>query len=170
VNHTVRKARKTDQVQAVDRQRQALELRRAGLTFQQIARRLGYAHPAGAYHAVQRGLQTTLQEPADELRGLELERLDALHQAMWPRAIRGNVWAVDRVLSIMQRRARLLGLDAPRRLAVSGEITLQTFAEHAAAAAGLDAGSVLAEAERILAELQENAKKSGVPGPRKRSE
>jgi len=115
---TVRKARKMEQAMAVDRQRQALELRRAGLTFQQIATRLGYAHAAGAYHAVQRGLKVTLQEPADELRTLECARLDALQEKVWSKAIAGDARSVDRVLAIMKRRSRLLGLDAPQTTAV----------------------------------------------------
>lgn len=145
-----RKALKNEQVQAVDRQRQALELRKLGCSYATIARRLNYAAACGAWQAVRRGMQTTLQEPADELRTLELERLDRMHEAIWPKAIAGHLRSVDAVLSIMQRRARLLGLDAPKRHRVAAEIPLATFAEQAAAMAGLDAASLLAEAEQIL--------------------
>jgi chemotaxis protein histidine kinase CheA len=108
-------------LKAAERQREALQLRAAGRTFEDIAKELGYRGPSGAYRAVQAGLKKTLQEPADELRRVECERLDRLMEALWERAIvRGNVAAVDRVLRIMERRSRLLGLDAPSRLQLEG--------------------------------------------------
>jgi len=136
---------------ATERQRQALELHKAGVGYQAIADRLGYAGPSGAYKAVNAALQKTLQEPADELRTRELERLDRMHAALWPKAVSGHLRSVDRVLAIMARRSRLLGLDAPQRQHVAADLTLATFAEKAAAMSGLDSGSLLAEAERILA-------------------
>jgi hypothetical protein len=42
-------------------------------------------------------------------------RLDELQNAIWQRATDGEVRALDRVLHIMARRAKLLGLDAPQR-------------------------------------------------------
>ena len=65
-------------------------------------------------------LKQTLQEPADELRKLELERLDKLLLGVWPQAVRGNQGSVDRALRIMERRAKLLGLDAPVKSEWSG--------------------------------------------------
>ena len=103
------------QAENAEKQRQALELRKAGATFEQIARQLGYANAGGAYKIVQAALRDTVQQPADEVRQLELERLDAMLRALWPAAIQGKWLAVDRCLLIMDRRARLLGLDAPTR-------------------------------------------------------
>jgi hypothetical protein len=95
-----------------------------------------------------------LQEPADELRGLELERLDRMQEGLWDKAIRGNLRAVDRVLKIMKRQSQLLGLDAPRQVAVGTEMTTQAMAEKMAVRYGLDVAAVLAEAEWILAEMR----------------
>src|SRR5215217_6826102 len=114
-----RKATK-EALAALDREVAALQLRRAGCTYEVIARRLGYRNRSGAWHAVRAGLTATLQEPADALRTLELERLDALHGASWGQAIQGDLGSINRVLSIMKRRAALLGLDAPQRLAPTG--------------------------------------------------
>ena len=105
------------QLTAVERQAKALELRKQGKGFVEIAKTLGYGGPSGAHKAVMTALKKTLQEPADELRTMELERLDALHAALWPQAIAGKWLAVDRVLSVMERRAKLLGLDAPTKVA-----------------------------------------------------
>lgn len=106
-----RPARPVPDAEQLQREGQALELRRAGLTYDAIAERLGFANKGGAYKAVKRALQRTLQEPADELRALEVDRLDRLQAAIWPKAMRGDTAAVDRVLRIAERRARLLGLD-----------------------------------------------------------
>lgn len=50
---------------------------------------------------------------ADQYRTLELERLDRMLVGLWTDARSGRWLAVDRVISIMERRAKLLGLDAP---------------------------------------------------------
>lgn len=96
---------------AAERQAEALRLRTRGMEFEQIAEDLGYRSKSGAYKAVMTGLKKTLQEPADELRTMEAERLDRMLAGLWDRAISGDTWSVDRVLAIMDRRARLLGLD-----------------------------------------------------------
>jgi hypothetical protein len=96
-----------------ERRRQALELRKAGATYDVIAQRLGYANRGGAYKAVMQALQAITAEPAKELLQLELERLDALLLGQWQKAIHGNARAGEVALKVMERRARLLGLDAP---------------------------------------------------------
>ncbi len=106
-------------LRALERQRRALELRRSGRTLEDIARTLGYRQRAGAYKAIASALQRTLREPAEALRNLEMERLDRLQVALWPRAVQGDVKAVDAILRIMERRARLLGLDMPQRREVA---------------------------------------------------
>jgi hypothetical protein len=145
---------KKNRALATERQQRALELHKAGVGYQAIADRLGYAGPSGAYKAVEAALQKTLQQPADELRELELERLDTLHRTLWPKAITGNLRATDRVLALMKRRSQLLGLDAPRRVPVSVEMTARAMAEKMAARYGLEVAAVLAEAEWILAEVR----------------
>src|SRR5436305_13622271 len=134
-------------LRALDRGVDALRLRKAGASYQAIANRLGYASRSGAWHAVRAGLTATLQEPADELRGLELERLDALHRAVWDRAITGNGAAIDRALGIMRRRAALLGLDAPKLGRADQSIDIDQFCERTAAGLDLD---VQAQVKRIL--------------------
>ena len=74
----------------VDREIRVLEERRAGLTFHAIAQRVGYADASGAYLAYKRAIQRTMQQPADELRTAELDRLDRLQLAAWPNAMRGD--------------------------------------------------------------------------------
>lgn len=96
---------------SVEKQRKALELRKAGATVQQIADALGYANHSSASRAIKSALRATIQEPADELRVLECERLDAMMRAHWPAVMNGHVRSTEVVLRIMERRAELLGLD-----------------------------------------------------------
>lgn len=98
---------------AASRAAQAMQLRILGHTFDTIAKQCGYHDRGAAYHAVQRELKRTVQQPADELRTLEVERLDALLRTFLPKALKGDTWSADRVLALMERRAKLLGLDAP---------------------------------------------------------
>ena len=99
--------------EARDRRRRAVEMRLAGATYQVIADRLDWSGPSGAHQEVARALRAG-ESGADELRELELTRLAALDNALWPRAVAGHLPSIDRTLSVMKRRARLLGLDAPR--------------------------------------------------------
>jgi hypothetical protein len=104
---------------AAERHRKALELRLAGATFGSIARDLAYANEAGPRRAVAKAMaraQALATEKVDELRTLELERLDALQVALWPK--RGNPRVTNAILRVMERRAKLIGLDAP--VAITG--------------------------------------------------
>jgi len=112
-------------IEAVERMGMALELRKAGFTYASIASQLGYADGASAYNAVMAGLKLVVREPAEELRSLELARLDAIMVEVYNQARKGVVGAVDRVLRIMERRARLLGLDKPLLIDVDWRTELE---------------------------------------------
>ncbi|HLC05551.1 MAG TPA: hypothetical protein VJK02_21135 [Anaerolineales bacterium] len=108
---------------AKERATRALELRKSGRSYAAIADELGYNSPQASWKAVSDLLAATIQEPAKELRTLEVERLDALFDVAYPMALallkqpapdeKIRMQAMDRCLRIMERRARLLGLDAP---------------------------------------------------------
>jgi hypothetical protein len=131
-----RRSRTVDQI---ERDARAVEYRRRGLTYRQIASEMGWKNQASAYEAVQRGLNDAIAEPAGEVRQLELERLDeyqryALRVLAAPHLVVSQgvvvinpangqpltddapvLAALDRLLKISERRAKLLGLDAPAR-------------------------------------------------------
>jgi hypothetical protein len=71
-------------------------------------------------HRVMRQRRTKVNESADALRDLQDERLNRLLAGLWNQAAQGDVSAVDRVLKIMERQARLHGLDAPTKTEVTG--------------------------------------------------
>lgn len=98
---------------ARDKQRRALELRTEGRTLDQIADELGYADKSGAHRAITAALDRHEAAAVDEYRDLEAARLNELQQAIWPLAKAGDIPAVTACVRIIDRRARLLGLDAP---------------------------------------------------------
>ena len=95
------------------------ELRIQGNTFEQIASEVGYSGPSGAWQAHQRIKSEWIFESIEEARHLELMRLDELQVAVWDRAINGDLPAAHCVLKIMDRRAKLLGLDKPEKVEVN---------------------------------------------------
>ncbi len=107
--------RLANKIASHERKLQALELRKAGVSYQVIAEQLGYSGASGAFAAVKAALRDTLREPAQELRELELSRLDAALLAVWRRVQAGDEKAIDRMLAIMKRRSELLGLDRKPR-------------------------------------------------------
>lgn len=131
---------RTSRAETLDREGRAVELRRNGATYPQIAERLGIS--VGAAHgAVKRALDRHVAEAAPDVRKLELDRLDHLHvQALLVlqrehvvvsggkpvldvngRPMRDDgptLAAIRTILIIQERRARLLGLDAPTKVDV----------------------------------------------------
>jgi len=103
-------------------QEQALDLRRAGHSYAAIGRKLNLSK-SRAHILVQLGLEqarSQITASADELKVEELARLDGMLAKLYPMAAKGDVQAADRVLKIGERRAKLLGLDAPTRTALEG--------------------------------------------------
>ena len=127
------------------RELKALDLRLAGASYRQIGVQLSVSH-VQAFRDVQRVLREIAKEPALEVRAVELGRLDKLMLAHWPRAIKGDVKATTMVLQIMDRRARLLGLDAPQRIDITGWIREMAKRE------GLDPDQAVRDAQDILRE------------------
>ena len=105
-------------LRARERELQALELKKAGFNYRQIGERLGVSHVAVG-KALRRALAAhsdQTKEAVEELRQLELERLDALNLAFWEKMIGGDVQAGKLILRTIDQRSRLLGLEAPRPL------------------------------------------------------
>lgn len=89
----------------------ALELSLAGVTQPQIAHELGYRSSGAVSKALWRTINRRAADGVDEYRALELERLDALQTANWGKALDGDTKAAEVVLSVIDKRIKLLGLD-----------------------------------------------------------
>lgn len=143
-----RSGRFTVEPETPARYAKALELRAKGLTYRQIAAEIGGGWDAKMAHtAVQKALQITVQEPADQLRQIEVAKLDAAERAVHrvleaqhftvsqgrvvylgdePLADDAPILAaVDRLIRIAQRRAALLGLDSPVKQELAASVTYE---------------------------------------------
>ncbi|UCE08150.1 MAG: hypothetical protein JSW07_09045, partial [bacterium] len=60
-------------------------------------------------------MRNDLAEDGREVQQIELARLDDLFNAIWGKAMDGKLPECDRILKIMERREKLLGLDKERR-------------------------------------------------------
>ena len=152
-------------VDAAERDAQALELRAGGASFRVIADQLGVS-VSTAWKCVDRGLAATRHEPSTKLRALERERLDRLTvQAVQVLQARHVVVSAGKIVrdddgqplvdhgptlaaistlrGLMERRARLEGLDEPVRHDISAKLAAEVYSVEA-----LDR-----ELERIQAEL-----------------
>ncbi|MFB7359597.1 hypothetical protein [Streptomyces gardneri] len=132
-------ASKAHQADTAARRADLIRLRRRGVPFDDSRiLALGYASPGAARKDLVRSLETNRNEEAAEVsvyRQQESERLDALLEAVWPQATEKraifdkegqwvgegvDVRAVDTVLRLIDRRAKLLGLDSPAAVELSG--------------------------------------------------
>jgi transposase len=117
---------------------QALTLRTQSKTYRDIAAALGIS-VSTAHDAVQRGLRETMQEPADDLRRLELEKLDALERGALeviqaqPHVVSGGqvttqadeglkLQALQTLLRVSESRRKLLGLDSAAKVTLDGGV------------------------------------------------
>lgn len=90
-------------------------MRAEGLSFPEIARELKYHSRQAAHAAVTRALREMFREPLEEMIQLDLERIDRIWNIHYLNAQAGDVQALAACMRLMERRARLLGLDAPVR-------------------------------------------------------
>lgn len=129
-------------IESAKRDAEAARLRAEGKTYDFISDTLKFGGKGNARRAVQRALVAVVQEAGDELRALEVERMNRLLDTAWQIMERPHyahsagrlilmeddqgkahpvvddapsLMAMDRILKIMERRAKLLGLDAPVR-------------------------------------------------------
>lgn len=107
-----------------EKKQKCLELRKFGASFRHISEQMGIS--LGQVHkyvsdALSEINQITAAD-AEELRELELERLDIAQLAVAKLVKQGHLGAVDRWLKISERRSKLLGLDAP----IQQQVKLQT--------------------------------------------
>lgn len=111
-------ASKAQRAATAERRSKAVAMRLAGIDYDTIATRLGYASRGAACTDINRALEANVAEQnhnADVLRQEELQRLDRLQAGVWAAAAGGDTKAVDTALKIIDRRCKLLGLDAPQR-------------------------------------------------------
>lgn len=104
-----------------------MRLRALGLTFDEIAQRVGYSDRSSAKNAYEAALRRYGREAVDDLRELEGIRLEDLWRRLMARLGSGEEFTVNELAQLLgagvrvsQRRSNLYGLDAPRQVELSG--------------------------------------------------
>lgn len=101
-----------------ERRGKALDLRRSGASLRRIAAQLGVSH-VQVRTDIKEALEEAIKENVDnaeQLRTMELERLDDMLLRISKQVSDGHLGAIDRALRISEQRAKLLGLYAPTKI------------------------------------------------------
>lgn len=102
---------------------EAFHLRALNYTYQQIADKLNIT-PLQAHSFIIRKLKILEKDFPMAVKNvlyLELERLDEMQRSLWNKIQKGDIVAINAAIKIMERRAKLLGLDVPEKI----ETTMQ---------------------------------------------
>lgn len=100
--------------EAQEKRAQALALKVAGATNEQIVEAGIYANRGTVSRELKKALADITHDVATDVLKLELTRLDVAQMGIWGAVRSGDVFAIDRLIKIMDRRARYLGLDQPQ--------------------------------------------------------
>jgi len=133
---------KDEQAKILERRMQALDMRKLGFSYRKIADRLGIDHQT-AWRDVNAALKHLISlgdDSADELRQLELERLDKIIEGMSNWVDAGAYNQANTIIKAIDRRAKLLGLDKPSEIKVDIHLFLEL--QRAADEAGVDLAKV----------------------------
>ena len=114
-------------IRTTEKTLRALELRKRGLNYTQISKKLGCARSTACRYVLSEleNLADKCREEAVQVRDLELHRLDELYLIAYRAISDGNDLAgIDRCLRIMERRAKLLGIDAAAKVDVQSLVDI----------------------------------------------
>jgi hypothetical protein len=76
--------------------------------------KLGYADHSGARLAFKRAMERMRDDALNnEMRELHRQRLEVALTAIWPDVVKGDLEAIKVMLKILERDAKLYGIDAP---------------------------------------------------------
>lgn len=100
----------------------ALALKKAGFTFQKIADQLGYASQQNAWYAVQSLLKKSARLDYEEWMGLHIERTEDFLLRLQQQIMKGNPRAIEVAVKVLERQARMVGLDYEDRQGAEKQI------------------------------------------------
>jgi hypothetical protein len=115
----------TEQDRILEREKKALELKKLGYSYRKIGDALDMSHTQ-ARHDIENALayiKDDVAVDAKALRDLEVARLDDWLLRLESKLRTGDDRAINTGLRIMERRSKLLGLDAP----VRSDVTVNTW-------------------------------------------
>ncbi|HTW17068.1 MAG TPA: hypothetical protein VMF51_18200 [Nocardioides sp.] len=146
-------AKKAAAPRVTARDRNVLELRRAGVPFDVIADRLNFRDVSTAHASYLRALAGSLPPARDEAKALEVDRLEKLQTVLWPKALKGDLKAMAQLVDVAQERMRIISTDplpvtdqlGPIETATAEEVDRLRTAAPALAAAALVLARVVDE-------------------------
>lgn len=103
------------------RRQQALAMRMAGASLEQIGERLGIA-PNTASKLINTTLESVITHDVEQQRALENARLDRAQAAIWNDVVTGDLKALRSFLAISAHRAKINGLFAPTKIELAMSI------------------------------------------------
>jgi hypothetical protein len=106
----------TAAVLAIVRENRAILLYSSGMTFDEVAKEIGYANASSAHKAVMRGLKKRAEETfqaRDEMIAKQLEVIRVCIRGQMPGAAKGVHRSVEMIVRALDHEAKLLGLYAP---------------------------------------------------------
>ena len=107
-----------------EKERQVVQYRQGGATFDAIAKKLGYADESGARLAFKRAMERMRDDALNnEMRELHRQRLEVALTAIWPDVVKGDLEAIKVMLKILERDAKMFGIDTP----VKTEVEVTTY-------------------------------------------
>lgn len=144
-----RKPRSTKAL-VMERRRRVWDLRMKGMSIQKIADQEGMT-----YWQIHQDLEAAARlvdvtKYLEHELHLDLQRLDQLFAAWFPSALALDADSAKIVMTIMDRRAKLLGLDAPKRIDI--DMLIRTWAEKE----GLDPDDVVDAVVTLLPTPENN--------------
>lgn len=101
-------------IETAELRAQVLALRKQGWGYDAIGEAMGFTKQR-AYQIVCEELAALIKEPAQQILDLELQRLETLLLGVATDAEKGDPRAIDSELRIRERRAKLLGIEAPQK-------------------------------------------------------
>lgn len=108
-------ARKQSDAELAERDAKIWELRLQGHSLRAIGAAVGLSHPS-VLAILEKGYAELIYPQVEEARAIELERLDELLVKLRPGIDSGDVQSIGAAVKIGDRRAKLLGLDAPTKV------------------------------------------------------
>lgn len=108
----------------LERRAKVAALRRQGMRNQlQVAALLGVDNSTICrdFAALDEEYRERARAETDLEKGIDLDRIEEMMIGLWPKASTGGYLSVDRVVALMERRAKLLGLDAPTKQQFTGD-------------------------------------------------
>lgn len=108
-------------VRAAERQAKALELRRQGKSYQEIATVLKVTPTTVSTYVRQalEELRRSTEETTKEVFAIEAQRLDYITEKAFEAVEAGEKGAIDTFIRVLKRRAEMFGIDAPKRAEIN---------------------------------------------------